>query len=137
VVVLGMVAVLIAGCGGGTKTVTQTTESSPATEEAGSPDEAEGSVSLGGSEEAGYPSVEAVGKAVVADIEERYADKFESGECEELGFGKPPLYICEIKMSGEYHTIEATPHPDGTVEWVDSAGSQGELYEGDELTVQE
>ncbi len=132
-----MVAVLLIGCGGGTKTVTQTTESSPATEEGGSSEEGEGSVSLGGSEEAGYPSVEAVGKAVVADIEERYGDKFESGECEELGFGKPPLYICEIKMSGEYHTIEATPHPDGSVEWVDSAGSQGAHYEGDERTVQE
>ena len=142
VVAVGVATVvLVAGCGGGTKTVTQTSQAQPPGDEAAGSGEEEGSVSLGGSEGEGahYPSVHAVGQAIVTDIEERYGDSFDSGECENFApeLGGAPVYICEIKMGGEWHTIEATIHPDGSFEWVDSGGSPGALYEGDELSVSE
>jgi hypothetical protein len=134
--------VLLVGCGGGTKTVTQTAEpeasaSSAKTDET---EPSEGKVSLGGSEErADYPSVEAVGKAIVADIEERYGLSFESGECENFDpqGGGAPVYICEIKIDGEWHgNIQATIHPDGSFEWEDLSGAKEE-FEGGELSVSE
>jgi hypothetical protein len=132
---------LLAGCGGGTKTVTQTTEASAPGEESGGSEQSEGSASLGGSEGEGrhYPSVQAVGNAIVSDIEERYGDTFESGECENFApqMGGAPLYVCEIKIGGEWHgNINATIHPDGTFEWEDLSNSS-EVYEGDELSVEE
>lgn len=131
----------LAGCGGGTKTVTQTREVSPSAEEPAGAEQGEGSVSLGGSagERANYPSLEAVGKAIVADIEERYGDIFESGECEDFApqMGGAPVYICEIKIGGEWHgNIQATIHPDGSFEWVDLSGAREE-YEGNEVSVSE
>ena len=139
VVAVGATVVLIAGCGGGTKTVTQTSGARPSAEEAGEGGQEEGSVSLGGSEGRSYPSVQAVGNAIVTDIEERYGDTFESGECENFApeMGGAPVYICEIKIGGEWHgNIEATIHPDGSFEWEDLSNSP-ELYEGGELSVAE
>lgn len=141
VVVVGATVVLIAGCGGSTKTVTQTGKAQPAAEEAVGGAQEEGSVSLGGSEGEGrnYPSVQAVGNAIVTDIEERYGEPFESGECENFApqMGGAPVYICELKIGGEWHgSIEATIHPDGSFEWEDLSNS-AELYEGDELSVSE
>lgn len=137
---VAILAILLVGCGGGTKTVTQTSEGSPVTEEAGGSEQGEESVSLGGSgEKTEYPSVEAVGKAIVADIERRYDETFESGECEDVLPEAPgaPLYVCEIKIGGEWHgNIQATIHPDGSFEWVDLSGTP-EDFEGDELSVKE
>jgi hypothetical protein len=141
VVVLTIVAVLIAGCGGGTKTVTETAEGHPLTEESSGSAQGEGAVSLGGSESeaAGYPSVEQAGQAIVADIEGRYGITFESGACENFApeLGGAPVYDCEIKIGGEWHgNIQATMHPDGSFEWEDLSGSREE-FEGDELSVNE
>jgi hypothetical protein len=137
---LAIVVVLLVGCGGGTKTVTQTSESPPATEEAEGSERGEESVSLGGSgEKAEYPSVKVVGQAIVTDIEERYGDTFESGECEDVLADAPgaPLYVCEIKMGGEWHeNIQATIHPDGSFQWEDLS-EDGEDFEGGELTASE
>ncbi|HEY8082687.1 MAG TPA: hypothetical protein VIE64_03885 [Solirubrobacterales bacterium] len=138
---LAILVVSVAGCGGGTKTVTATAEKQPSTEESSGSSQSEGAVSLGGSEteEAGYPSVEQVGQAIVADIERRYDLSFESGSCENFApeAGGAPVYICEIKIGGEWHgNIQATIHPDGSFEWEDLSGSREE-FEGDELTVSE
>ena len=137
---LAVAAVLLVGCGGGTKTVTQASEAPPATEEDGGSEQGEESVSLGGSgERTEYPSVKAVGQAIVTDIEERYGDTFQSGECEDVLADAPgaPLYVCEIKIGGEWHgNIQATIHPDGSFEWVDLSGTP-EDFEGDELSVGE
>jgi hypothetical protein len=135
-----MVAVLLVGCGGGTKTVTQTTEAPPPSEEAEGSGQGEESVSLGGSgEKIEFPSVKAVGQAIVTDIEERYGDTFESGECENFApqMGGAPLYTCEIKIGGEWHgDITATIHSDGTFEWEDESNAN-EDFEGGELSVNE
>jgi hypothetical protein len=136
---LVILVIALAGCGGGSKTITQTTEGQP-TSEGGGSEQGEESVSLGGSDERSeFPSVKAVGQAIVSDIEERYGLSFESGECEDVLADAPgaPLYVCEIKMGGEWHgNIQATIHPDGTFEWVDLSGTP-EDFEGDELTAKE
>jgi hypothetical protein len=141
VVVGAATVVLVAGCGGGTKTVTQTTEGVPAPSESSGSEQGEESVSLGGSgEKLEYPSVKAVGQAIITDIEERYGDSFESGECENFlpEAGGAPLYTCEIKIGGEWHgDITATIHPDGSFEWRDESESPGGDYEGRELSVSE
>ena len=140
VAALAMTAVLTAGCGGAAKTVTETTGARSA-EEASTAGQGEESASLGGSgEKAEYPSVKAVGDAIVTDIEERYGDTFESGECENFlpEAGGAPLYTCEIKIGGEWHgKINATIHPDGSFEWRDESESPGGDYEGRELSVSE
>lgn len=140
-VALTMLAALIMGCGGGTKTVTESAEGQPPTEASSDSGQSEGSVSLGGSggEAAEYPSVEQAGNAIVADIEERYGVSLESGECEDFApeLGGAPLYVCELKMGGEWHgNIQATMHPDLTFEWVDLSNS-AEVFEGSELSVEE
>ena len=136
-----VIAVLLAGCGGGTKTVTETAESQPPTQEAAGSRQEEGPESLGGpsSEAAQYSTPAEVGKAIVDDIESRYGDGFEGGQCENFlpEFGGTPVYLCEIKMGGEYHSIEATIHPDGSFEWIESGGAISGNYEGSELSVHE
>lgn len=140
-VALVMVGILLVGCGGGTKTVTQTTESGSTPEAPVVSEEEGGQESLRGeeSEAANIPTPAEVGNAIVDDIEERYGDGFEGGECENFlpGAGGPPVYICEIKMGGGYHTIEATIHPDGSFEWIEQGGEAAGNYEGDELSVNE
>ncbi len=136
---LAIVAVSLLGCGSETKTVTETSAAPPAEEAANGGDEGD-SESLGGSEESSpeYPRPGDVGRAIVADIEARYGDGLEGGQCEDFlpELGGTPVYLCEIKMGGDWHSIEATIHPDGSFEWIESGGSISGNYEGSELAVE-
>ena len=81
---------------------------------------------------AGYATSQQVVNALSTLFHERFSS-VEEGSCEIFGPANvpPPVYDCRFKIEGEWHdNIEATGHPDGSINWQDDTSGVQDLRGG-------
>ncbi len=80
----------------------------------------------------GYATSQQVVNALSALFHERFSS-VEEGSCEIFGPANvlPEVYDCRFKIEGEWHdNIEATGHPDGSINWQDDTSGVQDLRGG-------